>query len=76
MRYSRGPDGAWEPAHKVVLLCRPIPGNHGSLTLFFARVTDIAVGVCVVLLFDLIMPWYGLTPLPASGSLMRESYVM
>ncbi len=42
---------------ELALMCRPIPGNHGSLTLFYARVTDIAVGVCVVLLFDLIMPW-------------------
>ena len=41
------------------MLCiyRPIPGNHGSLTLYYARITDIAVGVCVVLLFDLVMPW-------------------
>ena len=43
----------------LIVLCiyRPIPGNHGSLTLYYARITDIAVGVCVVLLFDLVMPW-------------------
>ena len=39
-------------------MCRPIPGNHGSLTLFYARITDIAVGVIIVLLFDLVMPWF------------------
>ena len=38
---------------------RPVPGSHGSLTLYYARITDIAVGVCVVLLFDLVMPWCG-----------------
>ena len=41
--------------------CRPVPGNHGSLTLYYARITDIAVGVCIVLLFDLVIPWCALT---------------
>ena len=43
-------------------MCRPIPGNHGSLTLFYARITDIAVGVIIVLLFDLVMPWFVIIP--------------
>ena len=37
-----------------------MPGNHGSLTLYYARITDIAVGVCIVLLFDLVIPWCAL----------------
>ena len=42
------------------VLRRPVAGNHGSLILYYARITDIAVGVCVVLLFDLVMPWCAL----------------
>ena len=39
------------------LLRRPTPGSHGSTTRFYARITDICVGVLVVLAFDLIFPW-------------------
>ena len=33
------------------------PGDTGSTLLFYARVTDIVLGVIVVLIFDLIFPW-------------------
>jgi hypothetical protein len=38
--------------------CRPTPGSHGSTELFYGRVTAIAIGVLVTLVFDLIFPWY------------------
>ena len=34
-----------------------MPGNTGSVQLFYARVTDIVIGVLVVLAFDLMFPW-------------------
>lgn len=49
-----------------------MPGNHGSLTLYYARITDIAVGVCIVLLFDLVIPWCALD---FCGNLPSPSHV-
>lgn len=63
---DRGAFAYWKCHHahhlKPLHVCRPIPGNHGSLTLFYARITDIAVGVIIVLLFDLVMPWSVIIP--------------
>ena len=55
--------------------CRPVPGNHGSLTLYYARITDIAVGVCIVLLFDLVIPWCALTPCSNLSTQMNANSV-
>ena len=33
------------------------PGDTGSTLLFYARVTDIVLGVIIVLFFDLMFPW-------------------
>ena len=37
------------------------PGDTGSTLLFYARVTDIILGVIIVLFFDLIFPWCNAT---------------
>lgn len=44
-----------------LILCqyRPsVPGFHGTVHIFYDRLVDIAIGVLVVLLLDLILPWY------------------
>ncbi|KAA6424276.1 MAG: hypothetical protein FRX49_05488 [Trebouxia sp. A1-2] len=44
-----------------LILCqyRPnIPGFHGTVHIFYDRLVDITIGVLVVLLLDLILPWY------------------
>ena len=44
-----------------VILCqyRPgVPGLHGSVRIFYDRLVDVAIGVLIVLLLDLILPWY------------------
>ena len=33
------------------------PLDHGSVLLVYARVTDIVLGVIIVLFFDMIFPW-------------------
>jgi len=45
-------------AHAVIL-CQysPLPGSHGRAKYFYARCAFIAVGVVVVLLIGLILPW-------------------
>lgn len=43
-----------------LILCqyRPsVPGFHGTVHIFYDRLVDIAIGVLVVLLLDLILPW-------------------
>ncbi|KAK9831494.1 hypothetical protein WJX81_002371 [Elliptochloris bilobata] len=44
----------------TIILCQWTfaPGDTGSTLLFYARVTDIVLGVIIVLFFDLIFPWY------------------
>lgn len=44
----------------AVILCQysPRPGAHGQTRYFYARCASIAVGVVVVLLIGLILPWY------------------
>lgn len=37
--------------------CRPVPGNTGSVKLFYERLTEISVGVLFVLAFDMVTPW-------------------
>lgn len=37
--------------------CSPVPGHHGSVRQFHARLVDITVGVLTVLVIDLIWPW-------------------
>lgn len=43
----------------AVILCQysPLPGAHGQARYFYARCASIAVGVLVVLLIGLILPW-------------------
>ena len=33
------------------------PGHTGTTLIFYARVTDIVIGVIIVLVFDMIYPW-------------------
>lgn len=42
-----------------IILCqyRPLPGFHGTVRIFYDRLVDVAIGVVVVLLLDLILPW-------------------
>ena len=43
-----------------IILCqyRPdAPGSHGTVRIFYDRLVDITIGVIVVLLLDLILPW-------------------
>ena len=54
--------GGAEPAIICINSCCAVrwtfePGDTGSTLLFYARVTDIVLGVIVVLIFDLIFPW-------------------
>ncbi|DBB10182.1 TPA: hypothetical protein ACH3X3_001759 [Trebouxia sp. C0006] len=44
-----------------LILCQytpNVPGFHGTVHIFYDRLVDIAIGVLVVLLLDLILPWY------------------
>ncbi|DBA72154.1 TPA: hypothetical protein ACH3X2_010874 [Trebouxia sp. C0005] len=47
----------------AVILCQysPVPGSHGNPKYFYARCASIAVGVVVVLLIGLILPWFTYT---------------
>jgi len=43
-----------------LILCQytpNVPGFHGTVHIFYDRLVDIAIGVLVVLLLDLILPW-------------------
>ncbi len=43
-----------------IVLCQykaGVPGFHGSVRIFYDRLVDVAIGVVVVLLLDLILPW-------------------
>ena len=46
----------------AVILCQysPLPGSHGEVRYFYARCASISVGVLVVLLIGLILPWCAL----------------
>ena len=45
-----------------IILCQyhpnPPPGFHGSVRVLYDRLVDVAIGVVIVLLLDLILPWY------------------
>ncbi|KAL3157526.1 hypothetical protein ABBQ32_011986 [Trebouxia sp. C0010 RCD-2024] len=45
-----------------VILCQyhphPPPGFHGSVRILYDRLVDVSIGVVIVLLLDLILPWY------------------
>lgn len=60
-----------------LILCQyrapPPPGFTGSIRVLYDRLVDVAIGVVVVLLLDLILPWYVTTapfstPFPPSVS--------
>lgn len=42
-----------------VCLCQfsPAPGFHGSIRVPYDRLVDVTIGVIVVLILDLILPW-------------------
>ncbi len=42
---------------KSFLMDRPVPGHHGSVQQFYARIVNIVVGVLIVLAIDLTCPW-------------------
>lgn len=48
-----------------LILCQyqapPPPGFTGSVRVLYDRLVDVAIGVVVVLLLDLILPWYATT---------------
>lgn len=45
-----------------LILCQyrapPPPGFTGSVRILYDRLVDVAIGVIIVLLLDLILPWY------------------
>ena len=49
-----------------LILCQyrapPPPGFTGSVRVLYDRLVDVAIGVVIVLLLDLILPWYTAVP--------------
>ncbi|BDA49628.1 hypothetical protein COCOBI_14-2480 [Coccomyxa sp. Obi] len=63
-------------AFHSLILCqyRPVPGHHGSVQQFYARIVNIVVGVLIVLAIDLTCPWYtSVAALETLGKAYREA---